>query len=124
MSFEKSRIHELAEAFPDLAEHLLAIAGNMKDLMVPFQRGDYYARAMGGSNSIKAVLPALFPADSELDYHALEGVYNGAEAMNAFAALADMGPAEAEVVREQLLRYCELDTFAMVKIWQKLREAV
>ena len=44
--------------------------------------------------------------------------------MNAFAALADMGPAEAEVVREQLLRYCELDTFAMVKIWQKLREAV
>ena len=122
MGFEKSRIRELADAFPDLAEHLLVIAENMKDLMVPFLQGAYYARAMGGRNSIKAVLPALFPDDSELDYHALEGVHNGSEAMNAFVALADMEPAEAQVVREQLLRYCELDTFAMVKIWQKLRE--
>lgn len=104
--------------------HLLSIADNMKDLMAPFQRGDYYTRAMGGSNSIKAVLPALFPDDPELDYHALEGVHNGSEAMDAFAALAGMDPAEAKTIREQLLRYCELDTLAMVKIWQKLREAV
>ena len=79
---------------------------------------------MGGSNSIKAVLPALFPNDPELDYHALEGVHNGGEAMSAFAALADMDAEERAVTREQLLRYCELDTYAMVKIWQKLCEAV
>ncbi|MBQ6524347.1 MAG: hypothetical protein IJI12_06755 [Atopobiaceae bacterium] len=79
---------------------------------------------MGGSNSIKAVLPALFPDDPELDYHALEGVHNGSEAMNAFGARASMSPEEEAVTREQLLRYCELDTLAMVKIWQKLCEAV
>ena len=123
MGFDKGRIRELAEAFPDLAQHLHDIADNMRDLLVPFSSGWYYARAMGGSNSIKAVLPALFPDDPELDYHALEGVHNGSEAMNAFEAMADMSAEEAVVTREQLLRYCELDTLAMVKIWQKLRDA-
>lgn len=124
MGFEKGRIRELADAFPDLAPHLLDIADNMRDLLVPFSSGWYYAKAMGGSNSIKAVLPALFPDDPELDYHALEGVHNGSEAMNAFEAMAGMSDEEVAVTREQLLRYCELDTLAMVKIWQKLVGAV
>lgn len=124
MGFEKGRIKELADAFPDLAEHLLSINEGMRDLIVPFRDGSYYARAMGGSNSIKAVLPALFPDDPELDYHALDGVHDGSEAMDAFARMAEMGPEEAALIREQLLRYCELDTLAMVKIWQKLCEAV
>ena len=29
---------------------------------------------------------------------------------------------EAAASREALLRYCELDTWAMVKVWQKLKE--
>ena len=124
MGFEKGRIRDLATAFPDLAEHLLAINDGMRDLIVPFKQGDYYARPMGGSNSIKAVLPALFPGDPELDYHALEGVHNGGEAMNAFVAMEDMSPEEVVVTREQLLKYCELDTLAMVRIWQKLCESV
>lgn len=123
MSFERDRILELAVAFPDLSSHLMSIREGMADLLVPFQRGWYYDRAMGGSNSIKVVLPALFPGDPELDYHALDGVHNGTEAMNAFAALADMGPEEEARTREQLLRYCELDTYAMVRIWQRLAEA-
>ena len=124
MGFEKGRISELANAFPDLADWLLAINEGMRDLIVPFRSGDYYVRAMGGSNSIKAVLPALFPDDPELDYHSLEGVHNGSEAMNAFEAMAHMSADEVSETREQLLRYCELDTFAMVKIWQKLCELV
>ena len=124
MGFEKGRIRELADVFPDLAEHLLSINDGMRDLIVPFRDGSYYARAMGGSNSIKAVLPALFPDDPELDYHSLEGVHNGSEAMDAFARMADMDPDEVARTREQLLRYCELDTLAMVRIWRKLREAI
>jgi hypothetical protein len=100
--------------------HLLNIESNIVDLLVPFQSGWYYNKAMGSSFSIKSVLPALFPDDPELDYHALEGVHNGSEAMDAFARLSDMPPEEAARVREQLLRYCELDTLAMVRIWQKL----
>ena len=119
-SFECGRIKELADAFPDLADHLLNIRDHIVDLLVPFQSGWYYNRAMGGSFSIKSVLPAIFPDDPSLDYHNLEGVHNGSEAMTIFPKIADMQPEEREKARHDLLKYCELDTFAMVKVWQAL----
>ena len=80
---------------------------------------------MGGSFSIKSVLPALFPDDPELDYHNLQGsVHNGAEAMNVFPKIKDMSAEEQQAARRSLLKYCELDTYAMVKVWQKLKEVL
>lgn len=70
------------------------------------------------------MLPALFPNDPTLDYHNLEEVHNGSEAMALFARMADMKPQTLKSSRCNLLKYCELDTFAMVKIWQKLKEIV
>jgi hypothetical protein len=121
-AFECTRLKELAELFPDLAEHLLNIESNIKDLLVPFQSGYYYNKAMGGSFSIKSVLPALFPNEPSLDYHNLEQIHNGGEAMSIFPKIKDMPPEEAERTRHNLLKYCELDTFAMVKVWEKLKE--
>ena len=123
MGFEKGRIRNLADLYPDLAEHLMNIHDNIRDLMIPFQKGWYYSRAMEGSYSIKYVLPALFPDDPELDYHNLEGVQNGGEAMEMFARMQKMDPDELEKSRVQLLKYCCLDTYAMVKVWQKLLES-
>ena len=120
MGFEKGRIASLAKLYPDFEEHLLNIHGNIKDLMVPFRNKDYYNKAMQGSYSIKYVLPALFPDDPSLDYHNLEGVHNGGEASAIFAAMVDMEPKQLEEYREHLLKYCELDTYAMVKIWERL----
>jgi hypothetical protein len=59
--FECGRIRELAKLYPDLSDHLLNIADHIVDLIDPFRAGDYYVPAMGGSFSIKSVLPALFP---------------------------------------------------------------
>ncbi len=123
-SFECNRITELAEAFPDLSGHLLKIRDNVKDLLVPFQKGFYYNRDMGGSFSIKSVLPALFPDDPELNYHSLEGVHNGSEAMELFPRLKNMPAEERARAEHNLLKYCELDTFAMVKIYEELVRAV
>lgn len=76
---------------------------------------------MGGSTSIKHVLPALCPNDPSLDYHNLDSrCQNGANAMTIFPKIKDMAPEEAAASREALLRYCELDTYAMVKVWEKL----
>lgn len=122
--FECGRIKELACVFPDLAEHLLNIRSNIQDLLTPFQAGYYYNRDMGGSFSIKSVLPALYPDDPELDYHNLEGVHNGSEAMTIFPMIKDMPPEEQAAARKNLLAYCKLDTLAMVKVWQKLVEAI
>lgn len=92
--------------------------------MVPFQSGYYYNRAMGSSFSIKSVLPAIFPNDPTLDYHNLEGVHNGGEAMSIFPKIQYMEEHDQEVARRNLLKYCELDTYAMVKVWQALVDAV
>ncbi len=123
-SFEQRVLQGLADYFPDLSEYLLAIRENMRDLMIPFQKQQYYCKAMQGSYSIKYVLPALCPGDPELDYHALEGVHNGVEASETFADLANHTPKEIRVMRNNLLKYCCLDTLAMVKILEKLREVV
>jgi len=121
--FERGRILELATLYPDLSDHLLNIADHIIDLIDPFRAGDYYVPAMGGSFSIKSVLPALFPNDPELDYHNLDDrCQNGGDAMTIFPRIKDMKPEEAKACREALLRYCELDTWAMVKVWEKLKE--
>ena len=120
-AFECTRLKELAALFPDLSDHLTKIAEHVIDLIVPFQSGYYYNRAMGGSFSIKSVLPAIYPDDPGLDYHNLEGVHNGGEAMSVFPKIQFMDPEEREKTRRNLLRYCELDTFALVKVWQELK---
>lgn len=119
-SFECGRLKELAHEFPHLSEHLLNICDNIKDLLEPFQSGYYYNRAMGGSFSIKSVLPAIYPNDPKLDYHNLEQIHNGSEAMTIFPRIKDMSPDEQERARRNLLAYCQLDTYAMVKVWEEL----
>lgn len=122
--FECGRIGELSEAFHDLKTHLSSIQISIKDLLDPFRYGYYYKKEIGGSFSIKSVLPAMFPDDPTLNYHNLDGVHNGGEAMSIFPKIKDMPIKEQEVARHNLLKYCELDTFAMVKIWQELEKLV
>lgn len=120
--FECGRLKELSETFPDLAEKLLAIRENVRDLLDVFRNGYVYDRAMGGSFSIKKVLPALFPNDPNLDYHNLADVHNGGEATDTYLALRGMEQSERDKLRQSLLAYCGLDTLAMVMLWQRLRE--
>ena len=124
MSFEKMIIKNLAAMYPDLSGHLMNIHDNMHDLMVPFQQQAYYCKELQGSYSIKWVLPALCGGDPELDYHALEEVHNGSEAMTAFADLPKHTPEEIARIRKNLLAYCRLDTLAMVKVLERLEEIV
>lgn len=122
-AFECTRLKELADAFPDLSEHLLNIRDHIVDLLEPFQKGYYYLPSMGGSFSIKRVLPSLFPNEPSLDYHNLDGrVQNGGDAMSIFPRIKDMPKEQQEEVRRALLEYCCLDTLAMVRVWEKLKE--
>ena len=120
MSFEKSRIKKLAELYPDLSDHLTNIHDHILDLMIPFQKKKYYDNEFKGSYSIKKVLPALFPGDPSLDYHNLEGVHHGGEASKTFIDMSNMNEKEIKDARKNLLAYCCLDTYALVKILDKL----
>ena len=121
-SFECARLKEMAELFPELKDHLLNIKDNIIDLMIPFANQDYYLKEMGGRWSIKVVLPSLFPNEESLDYHNLENVHKGDEASLAYLSLPTLSKEEQEKLRYNMLKYCELDTYAMVKIHEKLKE--
>lgn len=114
--FETARIRELAERFPKFSDPLLAINDRVVDLLrIAEQR--YYHPSQQGSWSIKKVLPAVAP---DLRYEALEGVQNGGMAMDAFqeAISLDTSKDRKAEIEQQLLKYCGLDTFAMVRLWQ------
>ena len=121
-SFEITRIKELAEAFPHYSEQLLALIPRFVDLIIPFRGLGYYHPDFNGSFSIKSVLPAMFPNDDALDYKKLGSVQNGGDAMETFANLYLLkDPSKKDEIRKDLLAYCHLDTLAMVKILEKLK---
>jgi hypothetical protein len=72
-SFEKSRIEELMEQFPEQAEALDELVGRLVDLR-PIAERCYYHPDQQGSWSIKKVLPTL----SDLDYESWTGSRMGA----------------------------------------------
>ena len=117
IGFERGKLNDLIEVFPEYSDELRGIINRLKDLMIPFQQKWYYTSEMKGSYSIKAVLPALVP---ELSYNELE-IKEGGTASNTFLSMVN-GSFEGDVkkTRNQLLEYCKLDTYAMVKILDKL----
>ena len=102
--------------FPDAPPGVIS---RTVDLMIPFQRKDYYVKEMCGRHSIKNVLPALVP---DLRYDDLE-IGDGEMAMLSYAKLnRTSNMFEIADIRKNLLAYCRLDTLGMVRIWEKLRE--
>lgn len=148
---------------------------DLRELVVHY----YYHPLMGGSNSIKAVLPAVLASSECIQqkyaqpiygknalikslnfddnwiwikkddtgriispYKLLPPIFEGLEdeqieaclmqidikdggaAMTAYAKMQfmSMTPEENELVAQGLLKYCELDTLAMVMIWEYWRE--
>jgi hypothetical protein len=123
-TYEKGRIWEMAESFPDLAPHLLKIHDNIRDLCIPFRSKLYYYPDFGRKWSIKAVLPAMFPDNPELHHKNLEGVHNAGEAPETYKALTWMDDEERKTALDEMRKYCGLDTYGMVKILDKLWETV
>lgn len=88
--------------------------------MIPFQKKHYYTKEMKGRHTIKKVLLVLLP---DLTYEGM-AIGSGGEAMNIYATLHLLkDKEEVEQIRKDLLEYCKLDTYAMVKLLEKLKEA-
>lgn len=120
-SFEKGCLEALARAVPRHAAGLLDIVSRLADPL-PVVRDHVYHPDFGGSFSLKRVLPALVP---DLDYAGLEiaeGEEASRELMRLVAPEESLPAAERARRREALLRYCERDTLAMVRVMSRLRE--
>ena len=117
ISFERVRLQELIEQFPEFGEELQSIIYRLKDLMIPFQNKWYYTPEMKGRYSIKNVLPALVP---DLTYDTLN-IKEGGMASSTFLSMVNSSFKGNELkLREDLKEYCKRDTYAMVRILEKL----
>jgi hypothetical protein len=118
-TFEQTRIKALQQMFPDLSAPLQAILGRLVDLH-SFIADYVYDPEFRGSSSIKKVLPALI---RDLSYKDL-AVRDGDTAITRFARMArgEITGTDIEPTRQQLLDYCKLDTFAMVRLHETLCE--
>ncbi len=119
--FEKRVLADLAGQLPDLAPSLEALIERLVDLH-PLTRDNYYHPDMRGSWSIKHVLPTIAP---ELKYGDLGAVQEGNAASDAFLELLDAATADDRRagLRQDLLRYCRLDTEALLRLRRFLSEA-
>ena len=116
--FESQRLWELAGWLPEYAERIRAIQRRLWDLL-PVVRSHVYHPALGGSFSLKAVLPALVP---EMSYEGME-VANGQAAGLAWEAMigGSCSEVERQTKRKALLAYCGQDTLALVKLLERLQ---
>jgi len=116
-AFENTRLREIARDFPEYASMIEPLLERVADLMVPFRRKQLYTPEMNGSYSLKAVLPALI---SDVSYSDLEIQEGGTASMTYESLYNDNEPDSIAKKREDLLKYCELDTLAMVKLLEML----
>ena len=117
-SYERTIVRSMQRRFSDLEDDLQKVIDRFYDLYIPIKKY-YFHRDLQGSYSIKSVLPNVVP---ELSYDSLGEVQDGMMAQQAYieAIHAETKPQRKKELTESLLKYCELDTFAMVKLVERL----
>jgi len=118
-AFEKTRLKELAKAFPNYKEWIDGILERIIDLIVPFKDFSYYHPEQLGSASLKHVLPALVDM-SYADLEIGEGTLASLKFMES--AFGDISEEQRNKIRIDLLNYCGQDTGGMIEIVKKLGE--
>ena len=120
--FEKGVLKELSDFNSKYKDFVLSLNTRFVDLLVVFRSFWYYHYNQRGSCSIKAVLPCLVPYKK---YSDLE-ISNGSDAsLEYFYSIFKYQDEEKIAkLREDLLKYCELDTQAMIDILYALEEKI
>lgn len=120
--FECSRNKEIAERLPEFAPFMESVNNRTYDLMDVFTKQHYVHKDFKGSTSIKKVLPVLAP---ELSYKEL-AIQEGGTASSSWMTLINPGllASEKSQLKKDMLEYCKLDSFAMVRILEELEKLI
>jgi hypothetical protein len=121
-TFEEGILEDLQEAFPKWEDRFQDYTHRLWDQGEIFQNGHYVHPSQKGSWSLKKVLPAF---DPDLEYDDLD-VQEGMEAVVEYSRMIapETSESEAKKIRQDLIEYCERDTWAMVVIHKELSELV
>lgn len=116
---EKLRLKELEKQFPKYRKQLQAIQKRMDDLSIPFMFGLIYDTRMRGSYSLKTIMGIM---DHNKSYDSLD-INQGMEAVFHWRELeGETDPVRKNEIERQLLDYCSMDTYAMIVVYQWLKE--
>ena len=115
---EAIRLKELGDQFPQYKADLDQMIERMVDLAVLFTEGIVYLSAMKGSFTLKYIIQVINP---ELNYATLS-IGHGLEAVKHYRTLQNND--DEDEIKEALLKYCKMDTLAMVEILSWLEDLV
>ena len=134
-SFEKTRIRELAELYPEHEDALMDISSRLFDLQHIVKTNtklymamgydekeakmyNYYSPSLNGSYSIKKILPEF----STLSYKTLDEIQQGTDAIVAYGSYPTLSKDKLKETLYNMTEYCKLDTWSMVEILKELRK--
>ena len=124
-AFEGSRNREMAALMPEYAGMLTDINRRMLDLADIVSKGWWVHPAFDGRWSLKSVLPVAAP---DLAYDDLAIGDGGTASELWIQGMIDdidlISDEERSRIISALHDYCSLDTLAMVRIWQHVRELI
>jgi hypothetical protein len=115
-SFEGTRNRDMGRVYPEYEDFCEGMNDRLFDLMDVFKENLYDDPKFKGSYSIKSVLPVLVP---DLSYENLD-IRNGAMAMASWYDFVFKDRKDEKVI-DDLLKYCKLDTLAMVRVFEELK---
>ncbi|MEI7668076.1 MAG: DUF2779 domain-containing protein, partial [Erysipelotrichaceae bacterium] len=107
---ETIRLNELAHQFPEYRLELLALIERFVDLEAVFDLGLVYDVRMKGLYSLKAIIQVVDPS---MNYDQLS-ISHGMDAVMHYRSYAKQD--DDEETMDALLKYCRMDTLAMVEI--------
>ena len=112
--FEKTKIQGLQKAVPELLPELQELEAKLVDLL-PIVRDHVYHPDFLGSFSLKYVLSPLVPDLTYNDLVIVDGLVASVEIARLLFVAGKIPKEEHDRVRQDLLNYCERDTWAMVR---------
>jgi hypothetical protein len=119
--FERTRVRELADHLPHLAEPLLELSEKLWDLN-PVVAKNVYHPGFRGSFSLKYILTPLVPDLSYSDLVIVDGKVASVKIARLLFVSGRIPPGERDKTRHDLLEYCKRDTFATVRLVDRLVE--
>lgn len=120
-SFEKTQIRNLQKAVPDFATELEELEHKLIDLHPVIQNYVYHP-GFEGSFSLKYILNPLVPDLTYSDLVIIDGLVASVEIARLLFVSGRIPEHRRDKTRKDLLEYCKRDTWATVRVLERLRE--
>jgi hypothetical protein len=118
---EKGCLKAAVKQFSEYGEWFSLLSSRFVDASIPFRNLDYYHPDQNGSASLKSIVGPLI----NMDYKNLK-IHDGSAANAEFLKfkLGRVREDKKEILFQNLIEYCRMDTFTLMKLFLRLKELI